>query len=131
MTEWTPESLARAFHEAYGRAAGRIYGHGREPEPWDSLPEQSRLLTLAACAELLGQSPEAVAPMVADAISVPVPTGEEFAEAAEVARAAESEGDVSEGDRGDWYADLQRQIDGITAPRVRRVMQDVREPFRK
>lgn len=133
MTGWTPESLARAFHEAYGRAAARLYGHGREPEAWDSLPGQSRALSVAACAELLGEAREALPqPPPAVLPGTPVPTREEFAEAAELAEASEAEGDSSEGDGGAWRRDLERQIDSVTAPRIRRVLAgSPMEEFRK
>jgi hypothetical protein len=125
---WTPESLARAFHESYARAAGRLYGHDGKPEPWDSLSERARALSVAACADLLGVGVEAPPTPVANA--TPVPTREEFEAAAEEAESAESEGDRSEG-RGDWYTDIQNQINAITAPQVRAAFKTAREPFRK
>jgi hypothetical protein len=124
--DWTPESLARAFHEAYGRVAAERFGHAKEPEPWEALPEGSRALMVDACADLLGV--EVVTPPAEEAAPVagsPVPTREEFKEAAETAP-----GDGAE-ERGDWYADLQRQIENINAPQIRRAFRDVREPFRK
>lgn len=125
MTDWTPETLARAFHDAYARAAARAYGSKREPEPWESLSEQARSLMLEAAAGVLGVEVEEERTPPVPAGAMPVPGREEFEAAAETAV-----GDGAE-EQGDWRAEIERQIESITAPKVRAAFKTVREPFRK
>lgn len=51
----TPESVAKAFHEAYERLAPQ-FGYETRPEsavPWEKVPERNKRLMIAVCAELL------------------------------------------------------------------------------
>jgi hypothetical protein len=99
---WTPETLAEAFHDAYGRVSPAFFGVANaNPPAWDSIPEKSRQHLIAVCADVLGT------PFEVERIEgEPVPTREEFAEAK---ASVPEEGDNAS---GDWEDDLRRQIDG-------------------
>lgn len=57
MTDYTPEGLARLFHETYERLAPRYDYRTREAsaKPWEDVPEQNRVLMVATCAEVIAR----------------------------------------------------------------------------
>lgn len=103
---WTPETLARAFHESYTRISPQFFGTVGNALDWDSIPERSRGHLIAVCADVLGI--EKSLERVTDEIE-PVPKKVEFQKAAAVAIPEEPE----EADDGlsNWESELRRQID--------------------
>jgi hypothetical protein len=99
---WTPESLARAFHESYARVSPKFFGSQGNAPSWDEIPEKSKAHMIAVCADVLGEAVE----FTVEEVSEQVPTHAEFEKAKEVAQDIEGEDALS-----DWEADLRRQID--------------------
>lgn len=103
---WTPETLARAFHESYTHVSPRFFGTQGHAPDWDSIPERSREHLIAVCADVLGVKKPLE--RVKDDLE-PVPEKVEFQKAAAAAFPEEAE----EADDGlsNWENELRKQID--------------------
>lgn len=110
--DWTPELLARAFHESYASVSPRFFGTVRNAPDWDSISEKSRQHLIAVCADVLGQKvdlPDSVENLE------PVPEKVVFRKTAETAIQEQPEDGLS-----DWEQELQRDIQAIDARTIRR-----------
>ena len=116
---WTPETLARAFHDAYARISPKFFGTTGNAPTWEEIPEKSRAHMIAVCADVLGVEVET--PTQEERVQgEPVPTDAEFERAREEAPQDEQGADAL----SDWEADLRAQID-----RAARRAPHAREPF--
>ena len=126
---WTPETLARAFHEAYGRVSPKFFGTTGNAPDWDSISEKSRNHLTTVCADVLGEPLPIVtgrAAMEAERLrqQADAPMNlEPVPERAEFEKASESAPQEQDG-LSDWEADLKQQITEA-ASKVR----SVRKPF--
>lgn len=100
---WTPESLAKAFHEAYGRVSPKFFGTTGDAPSWDSLGEKAQQHLIAVAADVLG---EAIEMPVVEPLGEPVPEREVFRKSMETAQS-----DDREEDTGDWYKNLMADVD--------------------
>jgi hypothetical protein len=114
---WTPETLAQAFHEAYGRVSPAFFGTQGNAPAWNEITEQSRNHLIAVCADVLGTPVEMPARKEKPDLE-PVPERVEFQKAREVAPEENQDG------LSDWESDLRRQIDEAA-----RGVRGARKPF--